>query len=174
MLTILPLSRIILYLKGSDNMSTILKEAKDKQTLQYPGWGGVFDVTSDLTQGSLGLYTMSYAAGAKGADPHYHKKMTEIFNVLEGAMSILVNGEWRVVEAGGTVVIPTMIIHGFKPLNDRSCKIQILFTPNMKREEFFLNFPQYVNASDQEKYEFWAKYDQYPPQTHPHYKGESL
>ena len=148
-------------------MSTTLKQAQDKQTLQNPGWGGVFDVTSDVTQGALGLYTMTYAAGANGAAPHYHKKMMEIFNVLEGAMSVLVNGEWRVVEAGGTVIIPTMIIHGFKPLPDRGCRIQILFTPNVKREDFFLDFHRYVNASDKEKYEFWAKYDQYPPETHP-------
>lgn len=144
-------------------MSTILKRVQDKQTLQNPGWSGVFDVTSDLTQGSLGLYTMSYSAGAKGADPHFHKKMTEMFNVLEGAITILVNGEWRRVEAGGTVVIPTMTVHGFKPLADRGCKIQILFTPNIQREGFFLNYHLYANANDKEKYEFWAKYDQYPP-----------
>ncbi|HEX7676094.1 MAG TPA: cupin domain-containing protein [Bdellovibrio sp.] len=153
-------------------MSTVLKEAQKKQVLQNLGWGGVFDVTSDITRGALGLYTMTYAAGTEGAEPHFHKKMIEIFNVLEGAMSVLINGEWRVVEAGGTVIIPTMTIHGFKPLEDRSCKIQILFTPNMKREEFFLDFHLYSNATDKEKYEFWAKYDQYPPQSHPDYKGE--
>ena len=156
-------------------MSTTLKEANDKQTLQNPGWNGIFDVTSDTTQGTLGLYTMSYAPGANGALPHYHKKMMEIFNVLEGAISVLINGKWRTIEAGSTVVIPTMTIHGFKPLADRSCKIQILFTPNMKREDFFLDLHLYANASDKEKYEFWAKYDQYPPQTHPDYKiGETL
>lgn len=143
-------------------MSATLKQVQDKQTLQNPGWSGVFDVTSDLTDASLGLYTMSYAAGANGAEPHYHKKMLEIFNVLEGAITILINGDWRVVTAGETVVIPTMTIHAFKPLVDRGCKIQILFTPNIKREDFFLNFHLYAGASDKDKHEFWAKYDQYP------------
>lgn len=146
-------------------MNTILKEAKDKYQLENPGWGGVFDVTSELTGQKLGLYTMDYAAGAKGAEPHYHKKMLEIFNVLEGAISVLINGEWKVVEAGGTVIIPVLTVHGFKPLSERGCKIQILFTPNIKREDFFLDFHKYANASDKEKYEFWTKYDQYPPET---------
>lgn len=76
----------------------------------------------------------------------------------------------RVLEAGDTVVIPTMIVHAFKPLQDRSCKIQILFSPNIKREDFFLNFHRYTNATDKEKYEFWDRYDQYPPETHPSYQ----
>lgn len=146
-------------------MSTILNELSHKQTLDNPGWSGVFDVTSNMTNQALGLYTMSYAAGAKGAELHYHKKMLEIFNVLEGSISVYINGEWKIVEVGGTVIIPPLTIHGFKPLADRGCKIQILFTPNIKREEFFLGFNLRTNASDKEKYEFWAKYDQYPPET---------
>ncbi len=146
-------------------MAALLKKAEDKRRIHNPGWEGALDVTSDLTSGSLGLYTMTYAAGSNGAQPHYHKKMTEIFNVLEGAISILVNNEWTVVEAGGTVIIPVLTVHAFKPLIDRSCRIQILFTPNIKRENFFLDFHLYANAPDQEKYAFWEKYDQYPPET---------
>lgn len=146
-------------------MTTILKEIKDKQTLDNPGWGGVFDVTSDMTNSALGLYTMIYAAGAKGAELHYHKKMLEIFNVLEGAISVYINNEWKTVHAGGTVIIPPLTIHGFRPLPDTACKIQILFTPNIKREEFFLGFNRRTNVTDKEKYEFWAQYDQYPPET---------
>lgn len=144
-------------------MKAMLFEAAAKQKVQNPNWTGSFDVTSEQTLGALGLYTMNYLAGGKGAEPHFHKKMTEIFNVLEGAVSFLINGKWQDVEAGGTLIIPTMTVHAFKPLSDRNCKIQILFTPNMKREDFFLDFHRYTNASDQEKYEFWAKYDQYPP-----------
>lgn len=146
-------------------MKAILKRIEDKAQLKNPGWQGVFDVTSDVTNSVLGLYTMRYEAGAKGAEPHYHKKMMEIFNVLEGAVSVLVNGQWQVLEQGETAIIPTLTVHAFKPLSDRGCKLQILFTPNIKREEFFMDFHKYANASDQEKYEFWAKYDQYPPET---------
>lgn len=146
-------------------MSTILNELENKQILNNPGWGGVFDVTSDMTNEALGLYTMTYAAGGKGAELHYHKKMLEIFNVLEGSISVFINNEWRTVNVGGTVIIPPLTIHGFRPLKDIGCKIQILFTPNIKREEFFLGFNLRTNCSDQEKYEFWAKYDQYPPET---------
>lgn len=146
-------------------MKAILKRITDKGQVNNPGWQGVFDVTSDLTGSVLGLYTMRYEAGSKGADPHYHKKMMEIFNVLEGAVSILVNGQWEVLEQGETAIIPVLTVHAFRPLPDRGCKLQILFTPNIKREEFFMDFHKYAKTSDQEKYEFWAKYDQYPPET---------
>lgn len=146
-------------------MKAILKRLTDKGQINNPGWQGVLDVTSDVTGEALGLYTMKYAAGSKGAEPHYHKKMMEIFNVLEGAVSVLANGEWVVLEQGETAIIPTFTVHAFRPLADRGCTLQILFTPNIKREEFFLDFPKYANASNKEKYEFWAKYDQYPPET---------
>lgn len=146
-------------------MSTILNELENKQTLNNSGWSGIFDVTSDMTNQALGLYTMTYAAGAKGADLHYHKKMLEIFNVLEGSISVFINGEWRTVHTGGTVIIPTLTVHGFRPLPKIGCKIQILFTPNIKREDFFLGFNLRTNVSDEEKYEFWAQFDQYPPET---------
>lgn len=146
-------------------MKAILKRLGDKGQINNPGWQGVLDVTSDITNNALGLYTMKYAAGAKGAEPHYHKKMMEIFNVLEGAVSVLANGEWIILEQGETAIIPIKTVHAFRPLPDRGCTLQILFTPNIKREEFFLDFPKYANASPKEKYEFWAKYDQYPPET---------
>ena len=145
-------------------MKAILKKDTEKTQISNRNWRGTFDLTSDITLGSLGLYTMTYDAGGKGAEPHYHKIMKEFFNVLEGAVSVLINGEWQVVEAGSSVVIPPMVVHGFKPLQERGCKIQILFTPNIQRENFFLDFHLYENASDKEKYEFWAKYDQYPPE----------
>lgn len=146
-------------------MKTILNELQNKQSLIHPGWSGVFDVTSEMTAQKIGLYTMVYAAGASGAELHYHKLMMEIFNVLEGSISVFINGEWKTIHSGATVIIPPMTVHGFKPMSDIGCKIQILFTPNIKREDFFLGFNKRSNVSDKEKYEFWAKYDQYPPET---------
>lgn len=145
-------------------MKAILKRLEEKGTTQNNKWNGVFDVTSDVSGNQIGLYTMNYQAGSKGADMHFHKKMMEIFNVLEGQIEVFVNGFWEILNAGDTVVIPTRTIHAFRPLQTIDCKLQILFTPNMKREEFFTDFHLYVNASDKERYEFWAKYDQYPPE----------
>lgn len=122
-------------------------------------------MTSEMTNQKLGLYTMTYAANSRGAELHYHKLMLEIFNVLEGAISVFINNEWRTVNTGDTVIIAPMIVHGFRPLSEVGCKIQILFSPNIKREDFFLGFGLRTNVSDKEKYEFWAKYDQYPPHT---------
>lgn len=146
-------------------MNTILNELNSKQSLNNPGWEGVFDVTSEMTNQKLGLYTMTYAANGNGAELHYHKLMLEIFNVLEGSISVFINGEWKTVNTGGTVIIPPLTVHGFKPLHDVGCKIQILFSPNIKREDFFLGLAHRSNVSDKDKYEFWAKYDQYPPHT---------
>lgn len=127
------------------------------------GWKATFDVTSDNSNNNLGLITMDMNAGASGALPHFHKVMLEVFNVLDGAVSILVNDRENIVTAGSTVIIPPFTIHGFTPLKDTGAKMQILFSPNIKREDFFLNFYLHSQASAEGQYNFWAQHDQYPP-----------
>lgn len=107
--------------------------------------------------------TMDMQAGASGALPHFHKIMLEVFHILDRAVSILWNDRENIVTTGSMVIIPPHTIHGFTPLQDTGVKMQILFSPNIHREEFFRNFHLYSNASEEERYGFWAKYDQYPP-----------
>ncbi len=54
----------------------------------------------------------AHAVDIDGARPHYHKVATEIYYVLEGQGSILLDGEEHPIHEGSMVHIPPGIVHG--------------------------------------------------------------
>jgi quercetin dioxygenase-like cupin family protein len=63
--------------------------------------------------------------GARGARPHIHREHADAFYVLEGALDFHVAGAERTVEAGGLVLAPPGLVHGFAvgPNGDRHLNI---------------------------------------------------
>lgn len=51
--------------------------------------------------------------GARGARPHVHRAHADAFYVLEGSLDFHVAGEQRTIEAGGLVLAPPGLVHGF-------------------------------------------------------------
>ena len=47
-----------------------------------------------------------------GARPHYHKRATELYYVLEGEGSVILDGEEHAVHPGTMIHIPPGVIHG--------------------------------------------------------------
>lgn len=59
---------------------------------------------------------LEVAPFAAGPPEHAHQQFTETFTVKRGTLSILINGEKRVLKAGETISIPPMTAH--KPFNE--------------------------------------------------------
>lgn len=49
-----------------------------------------------------------------GSRPHYHRRATEIYYVLEGEGTVLLDGEEHTVKTGSVVHIPPGVVHGAK------------------------------------------------------------
>ncbi len=56
------------------------------------------------------------APNAVGPPEHFHENFTETFTVKSGTMSMLVNGEKRILRPGETISVPPMTKH--KPFNE--------------------------------------------------------
>lgn len=56
----------------------------------------------------------AHAVDIDGARPHYHKIATEIYYVLEGEGSILLDDEEHPIKQGSMVHIPPGVVHGAK------------------------------------------------------------
>jgi len=56
------------------------------------------------------------APNAAGPPEHFHENFTETFTVKNGTLSMLVNGEKRILKAGETISVPPMTKH--KPFNE--------------------------------------------------------
>jgi quercetin dioxygenase-like cupin family protein len=61
-----------------------------------------------------GVAAWVHAVDIDGSKPHFHKIGTEIYYVLEGEGSILLDGEEHAVRTGSVVHIPPGVVHGAK------------------------------------------------------------
>ena len=65
-----------------------------------------------LSKGDEGVAAWAHAVDIDGAKPHYHKIATELYYVLEGEGSVILDGEERAVRKGSMVHIPPGVVHG--------------------------------------------------------------
>ena len=54
----------------------------------------------------------AHAVDIDGAKPHYHKRATELYYVLEGSGKVVLDDEEREVRPGTMVHIPPGVVHG--------------------------------------------------------------
>ena len=61
-----------------------------------------------------------FAAGRDGADPHIHRRHTDIFYVLAGELTVRLGHEDRavLVPAGRFATVPPLVVHGFRNAGD--------------------------------------------------------
>jgi len=90
-----------------------------------PGWVGRFFSTERLT---IAYYEI--AADAVPVHEHQHPQ-EEVWNVLEGELLVTVDGEERVVAAGGAVIVPADTPHSARALGP--CRAIVVDAPS--REE---------------------------------------
>ena len=61
-----------------------------------------------------GVAAWAHAVDIDGAKPHYHRVATELYYVLEGEGSIVLDGEEHPISKGSLVHIPPGVVHGAK------------------------------------------------------------
>jgi len=65
-----------------------------------------------LSKGDQGVAAWAHAVDIDGAKLHYHKIATELYYVLEGEGSVVLDGEEQEVRPGSMVHIPPGVVHG--------------------------------------------------------------
>lgn len=65
-----------------------------------------------LSRGDEGVAAWAHAVDIDGAREHYHKVATELYYVLEGEGTVLLDGAEHPVTKGSLVHIPPGIVHG--------------------------------------------------------------
>jgi len=143
--------------------ATIIR-AGEKDGIKMSRSEYIFHLTAYPAEGSLGFYEGIYPNTQLEYNTHYHKKMTEIFTVLEGEFSFMLNDEPSVLQTGDTAIIPPMSPHGFRPLQAGS-RLQFIFTGAGNRAGFFKGLEKIVKGElqpDTAAREAWFNsHDQY-------------
>ena len=136
-----------------------------KQQIVLPGEGTDYDWTNDH------IYVKTVGAFSEGRvslvedtlKPGYHKKMTEVFYILEGEMTLIFDDETIIATAGTTINVPPKVWH--EAISENGAKMLSLFSPagfedylaEMKQlsDEQFADAP-FMQALA-EKYDIWGE-----------------
>ena len=104
-----------------------------------------------------------------GPPPHWHKVTTEIFYVLDGALTFMLNGEATTVGPGGYAFVPPGVVHGFANQSDAPAKYLGIASP-AGLEDYFAELQELIKQEpawpprDMEKVvALMAKYDTFAP-----------
>ncbi|MFQ8213653.1 cupin domain-containing protein [Klebsiella pneumoniae] len=108
------------------NDATQVWLSSDVYTITVPGaaTGGVISVTD------------AWVPPGGGPPPHIHVDALEIIVVLDGAITVELDGRHETAAAGDAAVIPPGTVHHFLNHTTTPAHLQFLFTPS-GTEEFF-------------------------------------
>jgi mannose-6-phosphate isomerase-like protein (cupin superfamily) len=112
--------------KGANGVGT----QQDKRRIYNPIQKdyATFLETSEETGGEHTLIEIEVAPGG-GTTPHYHKTYAEHFEVISGALEVVVGGETRTLTAGEKSVAPKNTLHNFHNSTDRPTTFLVEFRP---------------------------------------------
>jgi uncharacterized cupin superfamily protein len=108
-------------------------------TVIPPGQGEVIGDSTDrrveiLSDGDAVHVTWSrFGPGREGADPHIHRRHTDLFYVLEGELTVRlgVEDELVVVPKGALARVPPLVVHGFRNGSDAELRYLNFHAPGV-------------------------------------------
>lgn len=81
----------------------------------------------------IGPAAWAHAVDIDGAKPHYHKVGTELYYVLEGKGSVILDGVEHALKKGSLVHIPPGVIHGARG----QMRLLVVGIPDIAEEDYF-------------------------------------
>lgn len=82
---------------------------------------------------ALGLAAWAHTVDIDGARPHYHRRSTELYYVLEGEGTVVLDGVEQPVRRGSIVHIPPGVVHG---ANGRM-RVLVIGIPDIAEDDLF-------------------------------------
>ena len=80
-----------------------------------------------------GVAAWAHTVDIDGAKPHYHKRSTELYYVLEGEGHVIVDGAVHPVQRGSLVHIPPGIVHGAQG----RMRVLVIGVPDIAEDDLF-------------------------------------
>ena len=84
----------------------------------------------------LGVAAWAHAVDIDGAKEHFHRRATELYYVLEGEGSVMLDGVEHGVRKGSMVHIPPGVVHGARG----RMKVLVIGVPDIDEDDLF--FPE--------------------------------
>lgn len=82
---------------------------------------------------AFGPAAWAHAVDIDGARPHYHKRSTELYYVLDGAGTVTVDGAEHAVRQGSLVHIPPLAVHSAQG----RMRVLVVGIPDIADDDYF-------------------------------------
>lgn len=82
---------------------------------------------------ALGPAAWAHAVDIDGARLHYHKRSTELYYVLEGGGTVVLDGVEQPVSKGSLVHIPPGVVHGARG----KMRVLVVGIPDIAEDDYF-------------------------------------
>jgi quercetin dioxygenase-like cupin family protein len=77
--------------------------------------------------------------------PHRHPTQTESYEILEGALDVMVDGEWQRLETGDSATVPVGANHTFRLIGE-GVRVRNFHRPGGRFDEFIEQQHRYVTS----------------------------
>ena len=114
----------------------IIKQPGEGRTLAVVGDVYRFLATGDDTNGKYAIWEAIVLPGG-GPPPHVHSREEEGFYILEGEITLTIDGERLVATVGMFANMPVGVPHSFKNESDRPARMLISVAPAGLERMFF-------------------------------------
>lgn len=149
-----------LYTNETGEVSARIRRfASEPDLVRTSGTRVHYLATGADTDELFGLYRWSMGPTPGGAEPHFHRTLTESFYVLDGTIRIFDGSNWIDAETGDFVHVPPGGIHGFSNESGAPASMLIHFAPGAPREAYFEGLNHLGSLSKEEKTAFFLAHD---------------
>lgn len=124
----------------------LLRAADDVPVLEMMGVRIRFLVPAAETGGAWSLLEYLAPPGFAGPAPHVHARTTELFHVLDGTLTLEVDGATHDLAAGGVAMVPPGVVHRFSNRAAEPCRILVHLTPG-GMERYFTELAELVRTA---------------------------
>ena len=125
------------YLGQGGEVTARFRAVDTPPELPRPGGAAHYLATGATTEGRFGLYRWDMGVEPGGAQPHFHRTISESFFVLSGAIELYDGTDWRPSGPGDFAYVPEGGVHGFRNQSGEPASLLILFAPGAPREAYF-------------------------------------
>ena len=115
---------------------------------KYTARGSVmmFKALAELDDGDLSLMERTLPPGGRRPPPHRHTNCSEAYFVLDGLVSVIIDGDELVVGPEGFVLVPRGTAHTFGNAGEEEARLLVIHAPAM--DAYFANLHELWNRGD--------------------------
>jgi mannose-6-phosphate isomerase-like protein (cupin superfamily) len=121
--------------------------AKTGDRFEMPD-GSIYEVTAAAGDSSGEFVEMRFTlpSGCAPPPPHVHPRPTEEYEVIDGALDVMIDGTWRTLTAGQSTSVPPNVLHTFRNRSGVPALVRNVHRPAERFEDYIEHICRLMRA----------------------------